>query len=400
MCWFFQKWTYNSILFFHGIPMISWMFKKHESWYKQLFVKLCIIALFGILCFILYKLFSLLLLLVFSFFFAIILSPLVNFFHRYKIPDIVSLLIVFISIFFVLFLFLFSFFPIFFRQLQEIFLLIQTELWKWISIYEKQGIEWLPFSHAIQPILETIDIDFLIEILKSNIQNIATFFAWNITNIVKGGVGIFVSFGNFLFQFFLVVIFTTFILLERKKIRYFFYMMLPYSTSKYIYEREAYILKTFFEWMKGQCMLAVAMFLLTFFWLSLLKIFWIHVKGIFWLAMLSAFMEFIPFIGTGISFLIALLFSLSWGGDTMVAVFIVYLIIQQIEGNILVPYIMGKTLELSPFAILVSMMFAGSVLWIIGVFFTIPVLSLLQIFLKDYMEKRKEENKVFFHEPI
>jgi predicted PurR-regulated permease PerM len=72
---------------------------------------------------------------------------------------------------------------------------------------------------------------------------------------------------------------------------------------------------------------------------------------------------------------------------------IVYLIIQQIEWNFLVPYIMGKTLSLSPFIVLISMMIWWTLFWIIWVLFTIPVISIIKVFLRPYIIKREKENK-------
>gem|GEM_PF-4332653 len=40
---------------------------------------------------------------------------------------------------------------------------------------------------------------------------------------------------------------------------------------------------------------------------------------------------------------------------TVGIVIILYIIIQQIEGNLLVPFVMGKTLSISPFVVIIAM---------------------------------------------
>lgn len=51
------------------------------------------------------------------------------------------------------------------------------------------------------------------------------------------------------------------------------------------------------------------------------------------------------------------------------------------------------TLSLSPFVVLISMIIGGVLFWIIWVVFTIPVISIIKIFLKPYIKKREKENK-------
>jgi hypothetical protein len=48
----------------------------------------------------------------------------------------------------------------------------------------------------------------------------------------------------------MILLFTFFIVLERKTLRSFFYAILPLNVSKYIYENEKKVIDTLFVWLK------------------------------------------------------------------------------------------------------------------------------------------------------
>ena len=68
---------------------------------------------------------------------------------------------------------------------------------------------------------------------------------------------------------------------------------------------------------------------------------------------------------------------------------IYYLILQQVEINVLVPYIMNKAVGLSPIIIIFVMLVGSQYLGILGLVISIPIATSVAIFVKDYMEKAK-----------
>jgi predicted PurR-regulated permease PerM len=61
------------------------------------------------------------------------------------------------------------------------------------------------------------------------------------------------------------------------------------------------------------------------------------------------------------------------------AVVILYIIIQQSEEKILVPYLMSKTLGISPLLIFICMLIAGSIMGIAGIVFAVPLAVIVAI---------------------
>ncbi len=117
------------------------------------------------------------------------------------------------------------------------------------------------------------------------------------------------------------------------------------------------------------------------------------VKYPFSLGLLAGILNFIPFVGpfiTGI--LIFLIVSLS-SALQAVFVLIVFVLIQQIEGNILTPILSKKFIGIPPVLVLVAL-FVGGKLWgFLGAVLAIPLAGILFEFLRDFLKQRKEEKE-------
>ncbi len=87
---------------------------------------------------------------------------------------------------------------------------------------------------------------------------------------------------------------------------------------------------------------------------------------------------FIPFVGAIVTGVIAVLVALVVKGWVMALVMLgVVLLVQQIEGHILQPFLMGRAVSLHPVAVLLSVT-AGTVLGgIVGALFAVPVVAVL-----------------------
>lgn len=96
-----------------------------------------------------------------------------------------------------------------------------------------------------------------------------------------------------------------------------------------------------------------------------------------------------PFIGAAPAILITLLISpikALW-----VAIFI--LVLQQVDGNIIGPKILGDKVGISPFYILLSITIGGGFFGIIGMLVSVPIFKVLSVILDGYLDKRIISNK-------
>ena len=108
------------------------------------------------------------------------------------------------------------------------------------------------------------------------------------------------------------------------------------------------------------------------------------------LGLIVAILDLIPLAGATIAAVIigavAFLHSIV-AGIVVVAFFVVY---QQLENHILQPVIYNRTVQLSPLAILVSVLIGGDLAGILGALAAIPVAGAIQVLIVDYLRARRE----------
>jgi putative permease len=104
------------------------------------------------------------------------------------------------------------------------------------------------------------------------------------------------------------------------------------------------------------------------------------------LATLVGLSVIIPYIGaTVVTLPVALVAYFQWGwGGEFAWLMIAYLIIQALDGNVLVPLLFSEVTNLHPIAIIVAVLLFGGLWGFWGVFFAIPLATLVQAVLKAW----------------
>ena len=109
------------------------------------------------------------------------------------------------------------------------------------------------------------------------------------------------------------------------------------------------------------------------------------------LGLLLGFLNIIPYLGSIVGLSVALPLALfqDGGGWTMViAVLVVFTVVQTIEGYVLTPRIMGEQTGLHPMAIIVAIFFWGTALkGITGMILAIPLTAFFVVFWRLLNEK-------------
>jgi putative permease len=104
----------------------------------------------------------------------------------------------------------------------------------------------------------------------------------------------------------------------------------------------------------------------------------------------------VPYIGaTVMAIPVALVAYFQWGwGSEFAYTVIAYILIQVLDGNVLVPFLFSEAVNLHPVAIIVAVLVFGGLLGFWGVFFAIPLATLVQAILNAWarhIQKRREE---------
>lgn len=112
------------------------------------------------------------------------------------------------------------------------------------------------------------------------------------------------------------------------------------------------------------------------------------------LGLLVGIFDLIPLAGATIALIIvgsiAFLHSIA-AGIVVVAFFVVY---QQAENHILQPVIYGKTVKLSPLAVLIAVLIGAALAGIIGALAAIPIAGAIQVILRDLLRARSVRRQI------
>ena len=95
------------------------------------------------------------------------------------------------------------------------------------------------------------------------------------------------------------------------------------------------------------------------------------------LALIAAVMEAVPLVGPLLGAIPAILVAATVSPELALAVAGIYLVIQLVEGNVLVPLVMRNTIGLSPFLVIVSLLIGGGAGGIVGALLAVPIAAAL-----------------------
>lgn len=104
-------------------------------------------------------------------------------------------------------------------------------------------------------------------------------------------------------------------------------------------------------------------------------------------ALLAGLLEFIPNVGPTLSTVPPTLLALLDSPWKAAAVIVLYLVIQQLESLVLVPIVMRQAVDLLPVFTILSVVVFASFFGFLGLFLAIPLLIVLQIWLKEVLVK-------------
>jgi len=130
-------------------------------------------------------------------------------------------------------------------------------------------------------------------------------------------------------------------------------------------------------WVRGQLILMGAVGLATGIAYGLLGL-----ESWILLGLLAGLAEAIPIVGPIVGAIPALIVAATVSPQLVLAVAGVYLVIQIVEGNVLVPYVMRNSIGISPFLIIVSLLIGGAIGGIPGAFLAVPIVAAIEVVLE------------------
>ena len=100
----------------------------------------------------------------------------------------------------------------------------------------------------------------------------------------------------------------------------------------------------------------------------------------------------IPYVGAvAVTVPVAMIAWFQWGASSeFVYLMIAYLVVQFLDGNVLVPLLFSEVVNMHPAAIIIAVLFFGGLWGVWGVFFAIPLATLVQAVINSWPSLQKE----------
>ncbi len=329
---------------------------------------------------------------------AYILSPLVDLLERVRVPRAVSTILLFVLLLVLLVLTPILLAPVLVAQLASLNFDVQSTAvrslaWLGQAVYTlPASVDVLGFTIPLTGVTEQIEaglsgfrfIPTIAEILNYIQQLIST-----ATNLVSSTAAISISVVGGLVQViitFLVIFFVSlYITKDAPSIRAYVEGLVPSSyQSEWVdlLRRIGHIWQSF---LRGQLALSLVIFVVT--WAVLTAI---GMPGALLLALLAGLLEIVPNLGPTIAAVPAVLIALIQGSDVLAAYGVnnfsfalitmaAYFIINQLENSILVPRIIGGSVNLHPIVVICGVIIGFQTAGILGALFAAPVLATMRI---------------------
>jgi len=107
------------------------------------------------------------------------------------------------------------------------------------------------------------------------------------------------------------------------------------------------------------------------------------------LGLIVALLDLIPLAGATIAAVLVSTVAFLDDVTVGVVVLVFFLLYQQLENHVLQPVVYGRTVQLSPLAVLIAVLIGSSLAGVVGALGAIPVAGTLQVILLDYLKHRK-----------
>ena len=213
------------------------------------------------------------------------------------------------------------------------------------------------------------------------------------SGLLSSGSGFIGSVVSGVSTFVIGLIFSFYILLQKEKLsrqaRQVFYAILPERWADRLLEVLRLAERTFSSFLSGQCLEACILGTLFVVAMTLFQIPYALLVGV-----LIALTALIPIVGAFIGCAVgALLIAIDdpWKALWFIVLF---LVLQQVEGNLIYPHVVGSSVGLPSIWVLCAVTLGGSLMGILGMLVFIPVCSVLYALFRGYVKDRLVQKAV------
>ena len=218
-------------------------------------------------------------------------------------------------------------------------------------------------------------------------NNVFNFLKNSLTNLMNSTVNLAKSIFSGVFQFFLGSIFAVYILIQKENLKRqtkrSLYAFLPKPQGDHLINLSALVSQTFTKFISGQFTEAVILGLMFFIAMLLFRLPYALV-----ISVLVTCTALIPIFGAFIACFIGALLILVSSPVQAFWFIVLFLALQQIEGNLIYPRVVGRSVGLPPIWVLTAVMIGGGLIGITGMLISVPLCSVFYVLFRETVNER------------
>lgn len=241
--------------------------------------------------------------------------------------------------------------------------------------------------------LNTLTIDWKAIDWEGLFNKVVNFLKNGAGDVLSSTISVAKGFFSGIATAFVAFVFACYLLLQKEKLalqcRKAIFALIPMKAAVRTVEIFSLSQRVFSSFITGQCLEAVILGLMFFVTMTLFSMPYALLVGC-----LIAVTALIPivgaFIGCGVGAFLILMVS-----PMQALVFVVmFLVLQQIEGNLIYPYVVGNSVGLPSIWVLAAVSIGGSLIGVVGMLTFIPLVSVLYTLFREFVYKRLEEKHI------
>ena len=269
-------------------------------------------------------------------------------------------------------------FPNLVESVKSIAAIVQQSYPGWITALDEKGIN----TDLLEKYFPEIDTAKIVDTLKSSASTI-------LSTAGQAATSVFSVMTNFV----LGLIFAIYILAAKKKLgrqaRQMAYAYLSKSRADNVCEIASLAYRTFANFLSGQCLEAVILGCMFF-----VVLFIGNFPYAATIAVVIGSMALIPYVGAFMGLFVGCLLIAVVSLKQMFWFIIVFLIVQQVEGQIIYPRVVGGSVGLPAIWTLFAVIVGGNISGILGMVIFIPIFSVIYALLRRNVYKRLDKKKI------
>lgn len=318
------------------------------------------VMVFAVLLALLYLVKDILLMLVGAMVIAFAIEPLAKSLRKYNIPRAISVIVVYLLFIGMLSLALRLVIPALAEQTTQ----LAAQVPQIVS--------------GLEHVIGTIP-GFSPETIAAQIQSALTSLGNNLTNLTTQVFLQTKSIFTGVFSLFFVLVIAFYLVIEEDALKKLFRYIIPKQHVAYAELMIDRIQTKLGRWVLAQLFLGIII------GCAIGLIFWaIGFKYALALGVVAGILEVFPVVGPIMSALFGTLLALSQSFVFGIIALIIYIIVQQVEGQVLVPNIMRKAVGLNPLVTIIAVLLGGRLAGLPGIILAVPIATIFSIMLGDF----------------